>query len=225
MQPDCFRPPSLISPRTTIWRVFLSQPFVPFHVALALRKQALRATDHPRIVAGTIFMQQQRRALLAVGHIDPHRYQGAQERNHVKLLPVHPPSTIFFEVASHHGLELLIPIFLPACEAISAALSTGNVVGLFCISGLSRAPAVAAAYLMAYRGMSVVDAVHCVSSQRSCVHFSDSILRQLHEFELLQKSRLSVASFVGSAAAATTRKRSDSTAPNVQPPQSCSADC
>ena len=151
--------------------------------------------------------------------------RAAQERNHVKLLPVHPPSTIFFEVASHHGLELLIPIFLPACEAISAALSTGNVVGLFCISGLSRAPAVAAAYLMAYRGMSVVDAVHCVSSQRSCVHFSDSILRQLHEFELLQKSRLSVASFVGSAAAATTRKRSDSTAPNVQPPQSCSADC
>lgn len=150
--------------------------------------------------------------------------RAVQERNHVKLLPVHPPSTVFFEVSSHHGLELLLPIFLPACDAIGAALSSGSVVGLFCISGLSRAPAVAAAYLIARCGMPAADAVHCVSSQRSCVHFSDSILRQLHEFELLQKSRMSVATCVGTAAGSTTRKRNDPTEPSFQPSQACSSD-
>jgi serine/threonine/tyrosine-interacting protein len=150
--------------------------------------------------------------------------RAAQERNHVKHLPVHPSSTFFFEVSSHHGLELLLPIFLPACEAIGAALSSGNVVGLFCISGLSRAPAVAAAYLISRCGMPVVEAVHCVSSQRSCVHFSDSILRQLHEFELLHKSRISVASFICTDAESTTRKRNDLTALSLQPSQACSVD-
>jgi serine/threonine/tyrosine-interacting protein len=150
--------------------------------------------------------------------------RAAQERNHVKLLPVHPPSTVFFEVSSNHGLELLLPIFLPACEAISAALSSGNVVGLFCISGLSRAPAVAAAYLIACCGMPAADAINFVTSQRACVHFSDSILRQLHEFELLQKSRTTVASFVGATSSTTTRKRNDHMLPGLQPSQACSSD-
>lgn len=145
--------------------------------------------------------------------------RAAQECNHLKLLPEHPPSTVFFEFQSHHGLELLMPIFLPACGVIRAALSAGDTVGLFCVSGLSRAPAVAAAYLIAHCGMSAVEAAQCVTVRRSCVHFSDSILRQLHEFELLQKSRLSIASSEGGAAAATaSRKRNDSMA-DVQHPQ------
>ncbi len=142
--------------------------------------------------------------------------RAAQERNHVKLLPAHPSSTFFFEFSSHHGLELLMPIFLPACEAIRTAITSGNAVGLFCISGLSRAPSIAAAYLIAQCGMTAVEAVQCVSSQRSCVHFSDSFLRQLHEFELLQKSRVSVAAFAsfgGAAAQSSSRKRSDTTTP------------
>jgi serine/threonine/tyrosine-interacting protein len=146
--------------------------------------------------------------------------RAAQERNHVKRLPLHPDSTIFFEFSSHHGLELLMPIFVPACDAILTALSSGTAVGVFCISGLSRAPAVAAAYLIAHCGMSAVDAIRCVSSQRSCVHFSDSMLRQLHEFELLQRSRVSVASFGGAASESSSRKRNDSAAHNAQPSQS-----
>jgi hypothetical protein len=138
----------------------------------------------------------------------------------MKLLPAHPPSTVFFEFSSHHGIELLMPIFLPACNVIHAALSTGSAVGLFCVSGLSRAPAVAAAYLIAHCAMSALEAAQCVSAQRSCVHFSDSILRQLHEFELLQKSRLSVASSGGGATSATaSRKRNDSKSADLQPPQ------
>jgi serine/threonine/tyrosine-interacting protein len=150
--------------------------------------------------------------------------RAAQEHNHVKLLPMHPHSTVFFEFSSHHGLELLMPIFLPACVAIHAALSAGNAVGLFCISGLSRAPSIAAAYLIAQCGMSAADAVQSVSSQRSCVHFSDSILRQLHEFELLQKSRVSVASCGADAAESSSRKRNDSASPHHEPSQDRSFD-
>jgi serine/threonine/tyrosine-interacting protein len=144
--------------------------------------------------------------------------RAAQERNHVTLLPAHPPSTLFFEFSSHHGIELLIPIFVPACDAIHAALSSGCSVGLFCISGLSRSPSVAAAYLIAHCGMSAAEAVHSVSSQRSCVHFSDAILRQLNEFELLQKSRLSVASCDAASAATNSRKRNDFAPLHLQPP-------
>jgi hypothetical protein len=135
----------------------------------------------------------------------------------LKLLPTHPPSTFFFEFSSHHGLELLIPIFLPACDAIQAALASGNSVGLFCISGLSRAPAVAAAFLITHCGMSAVHATQCVSLHRSCVHFSDSILRQLHEYELLHKSRNSVASITGAEEVTANRKRSDSIICDLQP--------
>lgn len=112
-----------------------------------------------------------------------------------------------------------MPIFVPACDAILTALSSGTAVGVFCISGLSRAPAVAAAYLIAHCGMSAVDAIRCVSLQRSCVHFSDSMLRQLHEFELLQRCRVSVASFGVAAAEPSSRKRNDSTAHDAQPSQ------
>jgi uncharacterized protein YhdP len=68
--------------------------------------------------------------------------------------------------------------------------------------------------------MSVAAAVECVSSRRSCVHFSDAILRQLHEFELLQKSRVSVAACDASSAPANSRKRNDPSAHFLQPPPS-----
>jgi hypothetical protein len=70
--------------------------------------------------------------------------------------------------------------------------------------------------------MTAAAAVACVSSQRSCVHFSDAILRQLHEFELLQKSRVSVAACEATSAPANSRKRNDPAAHFFQPPPSLS---
>jgi hypothetical protein len=67
--------------------------------------------------------------------------------------------------------------------------------------------------------MSSAAAVECVSSRRSCVHFSDAILRQLHEFELLQKSRVSVAACDASSAPANSRKRNDPSANSLQQQQ------
>ena len=74
--------------------------------------------------------------------------------------------------------------FLPACEFIDAALSSGGAVFVHCLMGISRSPTIVAAYLIWKRGIGVEEALQILRDARQIVEPNEGFLLSLRQWQL-----------------------------------------